>query len=130
MKGKPMRRKIQHVTPLDVHVAYAVSHCETWLDIYARGLEVPRAFFAERVATTLLSQAGGKILGPEDSLPALPGQTSEGNQTLAPLALARRPHRNPSRKRAARSMSKAARARIGRGIRKYWRERRKAERSS
>lgn len=48
------------------HIAYAIGHCETWLQIYADSVRIPRTSFTSRVARALLVQTHREGLGTLD----------------------------------------------------------------
>lgn len=71
---------------------YAFSHCETWIEDYAKSHNLPAHELTQRVATLLLAQTSGKELGAIYSMPPKPRpQASQRSNALAEVAVVSRP---------------------------------------
>lgn len=63
---------------LENHISFAVSHCETYCDLYAKSLNIPGAAFAHRVGEILQRQASGPILRINDQVLRVRRNSSNG----------------------------------------------------
>ena len=75
-RKKRVKRKYSKKSKTQAHqddsrIVYAFAHVETWIELYADSVELPRAIVAERVAELLLLQVSGKRLGTRNSMPTL-----------------------------------------------------------
>ena len=70
------------------HTIYAFAHCETWLEDYAKSSRLPAHELTQRVATLLLAQTGGTLLGAEHNLPQVRATSAQGSKTARSVALA------------------------------------------
>jgi hypothetical protein len=78
-------------------VLYAVGYIRHFLETYSFGCSLSTNELASRVATLILAQAGGQVLGTSDSLSTLRGEGAKRNKTTRKVALARGPHRKAQR---------------------------------
>jgi hypothetical protein len=104
-------------------IIYAFAHCEAWLEDFAKTNRLPTHELTEWVATLLLSQTSGQVMGLEHPMSSVSGsrrETSERGKALAEVAMASGAHGKASLKK--RKLSAAARKRIGAAQRKRWRK--------
>lgn len=81
----------------DYHTIYAFSHCETWLEDYAKSNKLPFNELAEGVANLFQLQTGRQISGLENNMSALRRNSASRNSTTRKMAMDERTHRKAQR---------------------------------
>lgn len=88
----------EHEAQLAVNLAYAHGYIKATLDDFAKSFGISTEELASRMGSLLLNEESGKVLGIENTMPALRSNGAKRSKTTRSVEVARRTYKHRAQK--------------------------------